>query len=263
MENWKEKDALMEKSIIEIYEMVLKGIIKCFPSGFWDEKVAKTIIKYVYKDYSRKQLLQIDFKTELKERRLSSAFKVFNYSTFKLLTFCFPELQIKPWELKVVPNGCWKNKDNVKDAVKNAFKKARIKEKDKICLAFSADFLRKYGLKSLLEEYTLYEILEIAFPEYDFVESDLNKQYKWEKETAIKNIKHLIENVLNWDYKAVCDNISTNVFYENGLSGLLTKVCHNSVYEALELAYPGKYQKKDLKSYSIKYNFGRDEAPIS
>lgn len=258
----KEKIDVLGKSNMEIYEMVLEGRISRFPIGFWSKNVAREIVLEIYKDYTRNQLANLNFRKDLKEKRLIYIYQLFDYSTIKLLSYCFPELKIKEWELKVVPEGCWKNKDNVRDAVRNAFKKEGIRKKEKICVTFSADFLREHGLRGIMKEYTLYEIITIAYPEYDIIEKDLNKQYHWEKDAAIKNIRHMIENILKWEYKDICENISTKTFIENGLGGLLTKVCHNSVYEALELAYPGKFQKENLKSYNMKLSFGRIETPI-
>lgn len=242
---------LLGKTNREIYQMVLDNKISRFPASFWSKEVAKEIITEVYSDYTREQLINLNFRKDLKEKRLLSAYQVFEYSTIKLLSYCFPKLRIKEWELRIVPDGCWRNKENVRNAVRAAFKKEGIRKKEKICESFSANFLRKHGLRGIINYYSLYEIITIAFPEYDIIEKDLNKQYYWEREIAIKNIKYMIENTLMWNYNDICEKISTRIFVQNGLKGLLTNVCNNSVFEALELAYPGRFKKSDLKSYVV------------
>lgn len=66
------------------------------------------------------------------------------------------------------------------------------------------------------------------------------------RQDVIFMIQYFIEEYLKWDDEMVYKKLNRKVFQENGLLYFLNMHCKGSVYEALTLAYPKKYQKQDM-----------------
>lgn len=58
--------------------------------------------------------------------------------------------------------------------------------------------------------------------------------------------RYLIEEVLKWDDETVKAQICCKTFFNNNLKGMLCTLFGDSVYAALENAYPGKYKQWEL-----------------
>lgn len=58
--------------------------------------------------------------------------------------------------------------------------------------------------------------------------------------------RYLIENVLKWSDEKVKSDISCKVFFNHKLKGMLCTLFGDSVYAALNNAYPGKYKEWEL-----------------
>ncbi len=58
--------------------------------------------------------------------------------------------------------------------------------------------------------------------------------------------RYLIEEVLNWDEETLKKCISCKVFFRNKLKGMLWTAFNDSVFKAINNAYPGKYHEWEL-----------------
>lgn len=58
--------------------------------------------------------------------------------------------------------------------------------------------------------------------------------------------KYLIEEVLKWDIHDVKAKLNADVFHKNKLRGMITKLYHNSTYDAINSAYPNTYKPWDI-----------------
>lgn len=76
----------------------------------------------------------------------------------------------------------------------------------------------------------------------DFWVNDENMNYKASAEIT----RYLIEEVLKWDDEKVKSDISCKVFFEHKLKGMLCTLFGDSVFAAIDNAYPGKYNEWEL-----------------
>lgn len=72
---------------------------------------------------------------------------------------------------------------------------------------------------------------------------DENKNFQASAEIT----RYLIEKILCWDDEKVKRDISCKVFFEHKLRGMLYMLFNDSVFKALDNAYPGKYREWELK----------------
>lgn len=76
----------------------------------------------------------------------------------------------------------------------------------------------------------------------DFWVNDENMNYKASAEIT----RYLIEEVLKWDDEKVKSDISCKVFFEHKLKGMLCTLFGDSVFAAIDNAYPAKYNEWEL-----------------
>lgn len=79
----------------------------------------------------------------------------------------------------------------------------------------------------------------VSFPKY-FWSSPYKNRY------AILCTKHLIENILKWDKETVKNNIRLSIFIKNKLNGMIFTVYKNSVFDAINEAYPNEFKLHEL-----------------
>ena len=60
----------------------------------------------------------------------------------------------------------------------------------------------------------------------------------WNEETGIQATRWLIEEKLKWNNNDIKEKISYKVFIDNELSGMIQQVYHDSVWQAINAAYP-------------------------
>ena len=65
-------------------------------------------------------------------------------------------------------------------------------------------------------------------------------------DVGIELTKYLIEDVLKWTDEEICKKLSQKTFYENYLRSMLNTVFNASVYEAINAAYPNRFNPWEL-----------------
>lgn len=76
---------------------------------------------------------------------------------------------------------------------------------------------------------------------------------------AAKITRYLIEDVLHWDNEKIKTELSCKVFFEHKLKGMLCMVFGDSIYAAVNNAYPGKFKEWEL-SYTPRNFWNMDTA---
>ena len=72
-------------------------------------------------------------------------------------------------------------------------------------------------------------------------ELDAAPRSYWTVQTGIEATKWFIEEKLKWSDENVKKNISVDIFIVNGLMGMLKQVYNGSFFEAINSAYPNKF----------------------
>lgn len=240
---------------IDVYNLVATGELKKFPNNYLDKENIKEIVRYmilgVY-GYSREDVLQkIDHKF-FQDIYLGGARKFFETKDYLLISYCFPEWDIKPWEYnKSVSNNFWLDKENQKAFVIWIAEKEGFELIDKDSFKkITAQVINKYGgSKAMKHAGGTYNLLNSVYPNR-YKEWEITKVASWNKEKAISAIKWLIEERLKLNKEDVC-NLKVKDFEDNDLDGMLQKYCHHSIMYALNLAYPGVYKRTGIRTISL------------
>ena len=225
---------------IQVYNLVRSGKLKKFPNNYLDQGAVKTIVRRVVLDemkFTRDDIIKKVDQSFLSKHYMGGFRKFFDTKTHNLLDYCFPELEIKAWELTKVTPGYWKKEENIRAFLIWVMEKEKINPNSKKDLRrLTAAMIRKHGggklLKMEKDVYTLINTVTCG----KFKEWEIMKLRVWDKEKAISAIKWLVEEKMGYTLEQAC-KLTANDFRRNNLDGLLQKCCNHSVVEALNLAY--------------------------
>lgn len=239
------------KDEVECYQIVMSGIKKSLPNGFWDKESAKILVRYLVLELkswkTREQICKNLCIDTVREAGMSSAAKQFNCCLIELVEYCFPEFKIQPWELSCAPNGFWKDKNNCAKFLRWLVKKEKLYGRKKFLKAMNAKTFYKYGVgKAFMRMGGIYNLVNFTYPgEYKYWE--LPRLSKITEQTVRDATKWMIEEKYKWTFEEVCENITAKSFYDAELGSILCHGAKHSPFQALEITYPGVYKLEDLK----------------
>lgn len=242
---------------IEVYDYLVAGKIQTFPNAYVIPENMKPILREVALNrlkLSREEICKNINDEYLKQYYLGGIRKAFNQSIYQMINYCFPELNIKPWELNKIQNGFWAQEQNRKDFMEWLVQKEKINVKSiEELRKIDVKLIEKYGgTKPLVYSGGLYQLI-LLVAKIDVKEWQVVKVRYWTKEKIIKAVKWMIEEKLMWSEEEVVEKISVNVFREYNLDGMLQKHCNHSPLKALQIVYPGKYTSlKNVKPDSLR-----------
>lgn len=109
------------------------------------------------------------------------------------------------------------------------------------------EIIKKYKLTGALGglyDKVIYNFAKATFPDWDIKAWELILSYVpkgfWTPDTTREAIIWMIEEKLQWDYNEVLNNISTAVFIQYNLHGMLKACFENSIYLAIKHAFPNQ-----------------------
>lgn len=253
---------LKEYSSLEIYKMVLNGTIETFPKKFWNNKDNVIILlNYLLKDILnwgkediKKGKLNLEVLAKYKLKGMMKA--IFDESTYNLINFLYPN-EFKPWEITEVPQNYWKNKNNIKKAIIWLIEEKFNWSKKDVIKFCNTKLLNKYGMSGILNDYTLFEVIDLVYPgvylKWDFFMGN------WYDEDYLEAIKWFIEIKLHWNKEEIIENLTTTLFVQNRLSSIVPIKFKNS-YEAMKFAYPEE-NWDELKEKVLKRSLNKNKVP--
>ena len=181
---------------------------------------------------------------------------LFGYRIFDAINLTYPN-KFKEWEFKC--SIVW-NEDNAKDAIRWVIEeKLGIKDLDndedrnKLIKNYNQKLFLKYKLRSILNvvDYSSYNILDMVYPDkFKPWELENCPNNYWNDDTIKESIKWLVEEKL----KLTCDEydkvirINRRVFNKYGLGTVIHIYFGDSVFKALDFAYPNTFKYTDFKS---------------
>lgn len=126
-----------------------------------------------------------------------------------------------------------------------------------ICNKLSVNTFKDNGLYGVLNhhfDYSPYKAINFTYPD-KFKPWELKQCLKkyWNLDTAKESTIWLIEEKLNWSDEDICGKLNLNVFIENGLYGMIQRVFSESIYDAVNNAYPNRFKPWQLKCVPHKY----------
>ncbi|MBR5227391.1 MAG: DUF4046 domain-containing protein [Clostridia bacterium] len=246
MKRYKKRD-YSKLTTIDVYNLVCEGTLKVFPNNYLDKEKARKLVRHVILDklhMSRKEICEQVNLPFLSKYKLGGVKNLFEGQAYNILSYSFSEMEIKPWELSKVHPDFWKSQDNQKMFMqwlvnKENIDTTNVEEIRKI----NAKLVYKYaGSKPLVFSGGLFNLIKLVTGD-SIKEWELVKINKWDEQKAIEAVKWMIEEKLKWSDEEIYEKLQAKTFYENNLGGLLSKFCNHSPYTAINLAYPGKFER--------------------
>lgn len=235
------------------YKQVLVGKLSRFPTNFWKvpyaKELASLLIRYGLEKHLKYKVEDIPTKVDAKVFRKCKLHnmidEVFNGIYIDAIIYAYPN-KFKPWEFNSSKNR-WTDVENIKIAVRSFVDEFIGDDKQLLKEKFNWNDLSKYGLESLSAKYTLWDLLDMSYP----------KKYKpWDLKMLpvgfIDDIKN-IEYAVRWIVEENLDDSDKRVYLEfnvallNSLNlrGITRKY---SLFELLEVAYPGRFKEEIFKA---------------
>lgn len=169
-------------------------------------------------------------------------------------------------ELKRFPPYFWKNELSLyyaEEIGKYVIEKHFGNDNKRIIDEYGNSFINRIHLHSVLKLFN-----GKAFEYIDFIYPNRFKpwQFKscpnhyWNNETAIGATKWLIEEHLKWNTEDVRQKLTYKIFEDNKLNGMLSVIFDDSIFKALNEAYPNTYLPWELSC--VPKNFWKSEKNV-
>lgn len=234
-----------------MYEMVLNKDLGKFPDGYLDKDTCKIILRHIVLDtlhMSRKQICQKVALPFLREHHISSFRRQWDCKIHLMIEYCFPEFEIRPWELTRVGNEFWKSSENQRDYLIWLIQKYNLDVNNPYDMKkITAQFVIKNGGKrALTAAGGIFPLLTLVTGDM-YQEWEISKTFKWNDESAKNALKWMFEQRLGWNLDQIAKKLTAQTFKDNRLGGMFKNYLNNSKIVALNLVYPNKFAQKGLK----------------
>ena len=197
-------------------------------------------LKYTVEEINKYNAYRIKIDLKLHEYIISKYTPSISY----ILELAYPG-KFNIWEFdKRIPKNYWKNKNNIIRAMKWL-----MEEKYNIFIDSSrrltTDIFRKYGLDKLLKIYSIYELVELAYPG-EFKPWEICKAPKgyWTRETAIEAFRWLIEDILKYQPNEIKKKLKLDSIINYGLLTPFINIFNRSKSQIIEALYPNTINKE-------------------
>ena len=153
-------------------------------------------------------------------------------------------------------NGTWQRPDAITNSIKVT--KYLIEER----LKLTDEEIKEQLSVNLFKDNNLYGMLNSCFKDspYQAINETYPNKFKewefksvptsfWTKEKGIEATKWLIEEKLKLTDEELKEQLSSNLFKDNKLSGMLNYCFNGSPYQAINETYPNKFKPEDFKYF--------------
>lgn len=251
--------------IIDLYSSILSGDMKRFPNGTWEKSESGKLgyircfrwLVLTKLNMSKDEIIKLtkcqDFFTKYK---LASPYAIYGGgSYFNVLTQCFPEWEILPWELHRVPAGFYDSKDNRKWILRwLAFDKLNLTTKEDVLEKITSVTIYEHGFFDALDKSeNLHDCLSNAFPEFHIKEYEVRIVHR-DVNLVIQEIRNYIEN-MGWDFEQIENKLTKTVIENAGFGNVLITHFDSSTTKLLRAVYPEfSWASKPFRFSSLRKN---------
>ena len=225
--------------------------------GKWTEKNSKEATKWLIEE--KLKLTDEEIKNKLsfkifKENGLGTMLDItYKSNPYNAINSVYPN-KFKPWELKYTSS--WDNNNGI-EAVRWLIEEKLKLNDEELKNELSQKLFKDNGLSGMLQQCfnnSPYEAINSVYPnkfrQWEFKNTSMNY---WTKEKGIEATKWLIEEKLKLCEVDIKEQLSANLFSDNGLGGMLRTCFNNSPYDAINSAYPNKYKIEDFRGYKLNW----------
>lgn len=243
-------------SPMEVYNLVRSGELGKFPNNYLDKDTIKEIVRHVFLKelrYTREDILCVDHKYFM--RIYMGGFrKFFELTDYKILQYCFPEYDLKPWEFRRVEQHFWVDEENQKEFLLWVMKKENLDPRKREDLRkLNARMIITHGGSRLLRTNDdIFDIISVV-NEGRYKEWEIMKVGGWTEAKVIEAVKWLVEEKLNYSLEQAC-SLRVRDFKRHNLDGMLQKGCNHSILYALNLAYDNRFARDGIRGIYLKSN---------
>lgn len=251
-------NAVFDGNLYEAMDCAYKGIYypwnlnRC-SNGFWTKENAPVAIRnnMMMKGWTGEDIRNkygYDFFRDTGLLHMLNT--VYDGDIYKALNAAYKD-EYKIWELKRVPNGFW-TKETIAEAVKWMIECKLGWTKDEVKNNLNKNVFKKFGLGGMLYnecDNSPYKALEIAYPgEFEMWQLNRVPKNYWDKVTALKALKFLIEDKLKYNKDDIRERLCRKDFIENGYKYVLDEIFDSDIYSIVDEIYPNEFKANELKS---------------
>ena len=265
-----------QEKVLDTYKKLLNGEISHWPYYFFDdvetrdEKI-RVIIPFSIENVIKRELKDVCYKNLAKAKLNVVCNKYYGASPFLFLKTSY--IWLKEWELGKI-KGIWKGKKGkqlMKETIKWLIEDVLHYSLDEVPQRIRVKDFRDNNLGGLIQQplfrLSPYKVLGFAYPGR-FRKAQFTYAKKWGGKRglnrAAKVTRNIIENKLGINLEEIPKKLTRNKFHqalrEKGISGL-QHVFGMRLYEIVDNAYPGKFQRRDFtRAFSWKNDRNKETA---
>lgn len=222
--------------------------LKKTPPNYWTDEHISLAVKYIVE--KKLKWSEDDIKTSLtKTTFLENGLKIPNKNSYELLNIAYPN-KYTMLDLKNVSHVKW-NKQMAINSTKHLLENTLNWSETEIKKNLTAKVFIRNDLGGLITSYyknNIFNALNDVYPN-KFKPWEL-KRVVWTDSLMIDAIKWLVEDIAIKEYNCTFEEIpyklKKNLFKENKLDYLLKFKFNNSMFNALNYAYPKLYKKEQF-----------------
>ena len=198
------------------------------------EEIKKDISKKIFKDNGLGGMLKY----------------CFNNSPYQAINTAYPG-KFKPWEFNCAPRSYWGNIENGIEATRWLFEEKLKLSDEEIKAQLSYKLFVDNGLGGMFQECfdsSPYQAINAAYPgKFKPWEFNITLRSYWENiENGVEATRWLFEEKLKLSHEEIKAQLSYKLFDDNGLRNMLFSCFNDSLYQAINAAYPGKFKPWEL-----------------
>lgn len=256
---------LNQSIIINCYRNVYLGIDNTFPLFFLQrnaQKRALVLVRYLIEKIlaiDPREVLENEDETFFIRHKLQNVYRLFNYSSNRALGNAYPEI-IHPWLSSRTSDNFWEKEANRIQAIQWLVEeKLQISPKNIYAHSITRKDFADNGLSYMFNQYynSVSKALNETYPQLNLWEiGPVSIQY-WHDKNAIKAVNWLIQknrwNISDLPKLVSEKKLNRKTFSQYGLATLFEKKFNKNIYQAINLAYPRKFEPWEFGKVSSSY----------
>lgn len=248
------RSATGDDQLKKAYILELLGIKGTLPANFLDNdghRLSAVLVKFLIDEILHEQPEDILARNDnqfFARHCLQNVYRYFNYSTNRVIANAYPGL-VQPWVNSKSDANYWNNRDHRVEAIRWLVEcRLAINPAELYQAKIARNDFASNGLSYMFNQFynSVSRALREAYPEFSIWELGKVPSSYWTTETGGEAIRWMI-NKCNWPLSELpalirSGDFNRKTFSKFGLATLFERHFSRSIYQALDAAYPGRFQ---------------------